>query len=73
MGLYLAAERKRFSGLTRPPTAGPEQVAYDKEEKVLKLEENLLYQLVHRDVAKRKKWRGGGGVQEKFFQKFRVY
>lgn len=45
MSLHLVAERERFSGLTRPPTAGPAQVAYDEEEKVLKLEEKLLYQL----------------------------
>jgi len=45
--VYLQSQRKRVNDLTRPSQAGFQQDAYDKEAQLLRMEENLLFDLVN--------------------------
>ncbi len=45
--MYLQSQRKRVNDLTRPSRAGFQQDAYDKEVQLLRMEENLLFDLVN--------------------------
>ncbi len=47
ISLYLQKQRTDLKDKKRPSEAGDAQTAYDKEDKVLKLEENLLYDLLN--------------------------